>query len=108
MFGPTPDIDNSFAPVTTRDVVNELKARIASLEIENENLKQDAEASRKLSLRPLVLLHEHELKDLRLKLNLSVPVPGELSRKRVTLWDDECGTLSQFITDLLKGAHEIL
>lgn len=103
MFGKHHDIDNSFSTeleTTTRDV--------ADLQIEIENLREENSALSQLSLRPLVLKYELELKELKMKMNLASQVPGELCLKNVVLWDDEIQTLTTFITELIKGAHEHL
>lgn len=103
MFGKHHDLDNSY-----QDESSASTRKIAALESDLETAREDAETSKKLSLRPLVLKYELELRELRAKLNLSLPVPGELCKKNVQLWDDEISTLTTFIKELLDGAHEVL
>lgn len=92
MIGPSQDIDKAESLTLTRDVVEELTEKIADLE--------------RLSLRPLVLLYEEELRHFKAKMTFASAVPGEVCKKKVELWDDELADLSKFITELLKGAHE--
>lgn len=103
MFGKPHDIDNSFShdcEGPTRDV--------ADLKIELENALEEAEAYKRLSLKPIVLKYELDLRELKMKMNLATSVPGELCMKNIKLWDDEIQTITQFIEELLKGAHEVL
>lgn len=78
--------------VSTRDVVSELQDKVKDLE--------------RLSLRPLVLQYETELRHLKARLSFAFAVPGEVCKKRIELWEDEIADLSKFITELIKGAHE--
>lgn len=85
------DLDNPISTDSRDVVIEEMKEKIKDLET--------------LSLRPLVLLYESELRQFKAKLVFASPVPGELCKKKVELWDDEVQDLIKFLTELLNGAN---
>lgn len=103
MFGKTHEMSTNCLPVSETPT-----RTVESLEIDLENALEEVEKLTRASLRPLALKYEKELKAFLYDMNQAHYIHKGSSVKNVLMFDDDISTLTNFINELLQGAHEVL